>query len=219
MVQGVELLLGHQPQQVGKLEGGHTARLQQRGKALEEIIDIRHMSQHVVGRHQVGTPALCCQGCSRSLAKEQLTNLQALLPRRTRGAGSRFDTQAGNAALRHVLQQVTVISGDFHHPALGIQAKTLDHLRDVTLGVLQPAAGVGAKIGIVGIEQTIGRTVILGLYQPAAVAHQHPQRHPLLGLIKLIGAQVGIGRRRSTQVYQRYMQAGTTTSALHNSTP
>ena len=40
-----------------ELESNHPSKLEQGGKALEEIIDIRDMGQHIVSRHQIGAPA------------------------------------------------------------------------------------------------------------------------------------------------------------------
>lgn len=55
VVGGVELIFLHHAQQVGKLEeSDHALRLEQAGEAGNEVIDVWHMGQHVVGHHQIG---------------------------------------------------------------------------------------------------------------------------------------------------------------------
>ncbi|MNN01717.1 hypothetical protein D3C81_1143440 [compost metagenome] len=219
MVKGIELLLGHQAQQVRKLESGHTIGFEQGRETAQKIVDIRHVGEHVVGGHQVSRPTFARQVMGGLFAEEHLTNLQPFLPGRLCSASGGFDTEARNAALGHILQQVTVVGGDFHHPALAVQAETLDHLPDIVAGMGQPRTGIGAEIRIVGIEQRLGAGVILGLHQPALLTHRHFERHPGLGCCQLVSAQVGVGRRRSAKVDQGQAQAGTTATAVHGRTP
>jgi hypothetical protein len=61
-----------------------------------------------------------------------------------------FDAQARYAGSDRVLEQVTVIAGDFHHERLGTESKAVRGLLDEPLGVLHPAVGVGGKIRVLG---------------------------------------------------------------------
>ncbi|MNZ70609.1 hypothetical protein D3C78_889530 [compost metagenome] len=219
VVQRVELLAGHQRQQLRKFESRHAGRLEQGRETAEEIVDIRDVGQHVVGGHQVGAPALALQLRGAVATEKQLADLQAFFPRCLRGAASGLDTQARDAALGHVLQQVTVVGRDFHHAAVGGQAEAFDHLGHITLGMGQPGAGERTEIGVLGIEQAVGAGVILGLHQPALLAHGNLQRHPLFGLLQLIGTHVSVGRRRGAQVNQRQGQRSGATTAVHRRTP
>ena len=54
MVDRVELVLFDHAQQMRKLECRHALRLEQDAKAADEIENVGHMRQHVVGRHQIG---------------------------------------------------------------------------------------------------------------------------------------------------------------------
>ena len=58
MVDGVELLLVHQPQQVRELERRHAARLEQQRQPGDEVVERRHVGEHVVAHQQVGADAL-----------------------------------------------------------------------------------------------------------------------------------------------------------------
>ncbi|MNK87175.1 hypothetical protein D3C87_1071050 [compost metagenome] len=219
VIQRVELRASHQRQQLREFEGGDAGRLEQRREAYEEIVDVRHMGEHVVGRHQVSAPTFAFQLRSSVATEEQLTDLQAFFACRLCSAARRFNAQAGNAASGDVLQQVTVVGGDFHHTAVGGQAETLDHLGDIALGMGQPGAGERTEVGVLGVEQAIGAGVILGLHQPALLTHRDLQRHPLLGLLQAISVDVGVGRWRGAEVDQRQAQRCGAPTAVHRRTP
>ncbi|MNF99286.1 hypothetical protein D3C84_821790 [compost metagenome] len=195
VVQRVELLAGHQCEQLRKLESSDAGWLEQHRKTGEEIIDLRHVGQYVVGRHQIRCPAFAVQLRGRFATKEQLTDLQAFGTGGLGGAARRLDAQAGNTALGHVLQQVAIVGGNFHHATVSTQFEALGHLGNIALGVGQPSAGKRAEIGVLGVEQCVRAGVILGLHQPALLAHRDFERHPLLGLIQLVGPHIGVGRR------------------------
>ncbi|MNZ53855.1 hypothetical protein D3C78_717430 [compost metagenome] len=202
-----------------EFESGHAGRLEQRCETTEEIIDVRHMRDHVIGGHQVGAPAFAVQLRGSFTTEEQLTNFQAFLPRGLRSAASGLDTQARDAATRHELQQITIVGSDFDHAAVGSQAETLDHFGDIALGMGQPGAGERTEISVLGVEQAVGAGVILGLHQPALLAHGDLQRYPLLGLLQAIGMHVGVGRWRGAKVDQRQAQRCGAPTAVHRRTP
>lgn len=78
MVQRVELVFSDQRQQMRELESGDASRLEQRGESTEEVIDVWHMGQHVVGHRQVGTPAFGHQPCGDFAAEEHFTDVSPL---------------------------------------------------------------------------------------------------------------------------------------------
>ena len=173
MVDGIELVLGEQPHQVRELERGHTIRLQQDGESGDEVVDVRHMREHVVGGREVGGESLRHQFPRQLDAEEALDDLDAFLACRARGAGRRFDAGAGDAALHHILQQVAVVGRDLDHVACGTETETFDHRLDITPRMRQPTAREAAEIGVLGVEQLVGLGEILGLRQPALFAYQH----------------------------------------------
>jgi len=82
MIDRIELILTHQIEQIGKFESGDARRLEQRGDAGNEIVDVRNMRQHVVGDDEVRLPALAGKLGRKPLAEEGLDDVDAFLPRR-----------------------------------------------------------------------------------------------------------------------------------------
>ncbi len=54
MVDGVELNVADQIEQVRELEGCDALGLQQHSEAADEIANVRHMGKHVVGGGEIG---------------------------------------------------------------------------------------------------------------------------------------------------------------------
>ena len=215
VVDGVELVLRDQSQQMRELEGGDTFGLQQAGEAGDEIVDVRHMRQHVVGGGEVGLPALGDQFIRQPHTEEILHDGNALGARGGGGAGGRLDAGAGNAARLNVLQQIAVIGGDFDDMAGRIQTEARRHVGHIAFAVRQPAAGEAAEVGVIGVEQFIGLGEILGLHQPALFAHQHAQRKPFLRRVQALFGEIGVGRRCAAQIDKRQGKFGSAVTAFH----
>ncbi len=58
VVDGVELVVLDQPQQVGKLQSQNTVGLQQNLQPFDEIVQVRNLRQHVVAEDQISAAAL-----------------------------------------------------------------------------------------------------------------------------------------------------------------
>ena len=54
MIDGVELVLRHQPQQVGELHGQHAGRGEEDLQPRHEVVQVRHVGEDVVADQQVG---------------------------------------------------------------------------------------------------------------------------------------------------------------------
>ncbi len=61
VIDGVELHLFDQPQQVGELHRQHTVVREHPGEAGDEIVEVGHMRQHVVADQQIGGDAFAAQ--------------------------------------------------------------------------------------------------------------------------------------------------------------
>src|ERR1035437_1996862 len=120
VVDGVKLAFGNQLEQVRKLEGCYALGFQQHGKASDEIIDVRHMGQHVVGGSQIGLLALGSQFPDLTHAEEVLHNRDALGAGGGSGAGGGLHPGTGDVAGLDILQQVAVVGGDLYHMAVAI---------------------------------------------------------------------------------------------------
>src|SRR6267378_4695036 len=104
VIDGVELVLTHQLQEMRKLEGRNPIRCQEISEATDEVIDIGHMGDHIVGDDQICAPAVFHQLSSQQSSEELLENLYALFPRRTRSARRRLDPKARDSPGSEVLE-------------------------------------------------------------------------------------------------------------------
>ena len=109
VVDGVELRLLHQLQQVRELQCQCAVRRQHLAQPGHEVVDVRHVGQYVVAQHQIAAAALCHEAAREVQPEEFAYRLDAAAARHARRAFGGFDTDAGNLALLQVLQQVTVV--------------------------------------------------------------------------------------------------------------
>ena len=68
VVDRVELVLCHQPLQMRKLHRDHALRLEQALHAGDEVVQVRHVRQHIVAEHQIGLAVLWRRSCRRCCA-------------------------------------------------------------------------------------------------------------------------------------------------------
>ncbi len=143
VVDGVELIVLHQFQQMRKLHGDDAALAQKKLHAGDEVVQIGDMRQHVIAEQQVrlakfGNQLAC------GLGPEELHNRRyAILDRDLGHIGGGFDAQNGHALRDKMLQQVTVVAGDLHHAAVSTDPEALAHQFAVLACVLYPAVRVG----------------------------------------------------------------------------
>ena len=72
VVDGVKLVFGHQPQEMGKFQGYHTLGFKQDFQAPHKVIQSRYVRQNIVAYYQVGEFALPCQFLGQVPAKKSL---------------------------------------------------------------------------------------------------------------------------------------------------
>lgn len=215
VVHGVELRVAHKLQQVRELQRYYAFGLEQRRQPSGEIVNVRHVGVDIVAGNQVRVAALRRKPARQRLAKELAKHRDAQRLGRISGAGGRLDAQAGHARIYKVAQQIAVIGGHLHHVAMRPQPEALGDLLGVGTRMRQPAARGAGKVGVIGTEQLVSLCVVLGLHQPALVAHLDPQRVVLFGAGEVCGCQVGIGRRRKAQVEKSAAQRGVAVAAVH----
>src|SRR5262249_13428033 len=149
MIDGVELIVLDQAQEMRKLHGDHPGGCQHDPQPLHEIVEIRNMRENVVSHENVGEMAF--RGHSPGLCATE----KAAPSRNTTGHGGlrdirgRFDAQDLNAMLGKILKQISVIAGHLDDLRFGRELTSSDHHEGVRLDVLEPALRVGGKIGIV----------------------------------------------------------------------
>ena len=127
MVDGVELHLLDEVQQMREFEGDDALVLQDLPEARHEVADVGHMRQDVVGRHQVRPVAARRQQGAGLLAEEHHLGGNAAGDRRPRGVGRGLDAQDGDVHFDEMLQQVAVVARHLDDQRFRTQAEPLGH--------------------------------------------------------------------------------------------
>ena len=70
MVDRIELILLHQSKQVGKFHSDEPGRFYEHLEPTDEIIQVRHVGQHVVADNKIGRPSVGAEIDCRLFAKE-----------------------------------------------------------------------------------------------------------------------------------------------------
>ena len=110
MIDGVELRVLHQLQQVRELHAENAVIGQQNPETGHEIIQIRHMSEHVIADEQIAAPALVAQSSSERHPEKLRQRVDSGIHSDLRHIACRLDTEHRNALLLEVLEEITVIT-------------------------------------------------------------------------------------------------------------
>ena len=111
-VKSAELEFSHaldQPHDMGEFHGDDTGGLQQPCQATDEVVHVRHVSEHIVADDEVGLSALSHEFISEARAKKIDDGRDSLLLRRLCDGVRRVDTQDRYTVRLQVLQQVAVV--------------------------------------------------------------------------------------------------------------
>ena len=117
VVNRVELILRHEPHQMGELQRDHPAWGEHDFHSGDEVVDVGHLREHVVADEQVGLPSLGDER-ARGLAPEELEERRH--PSGNGGLGDihgGLDPERRNAACHEVLEQIAVVARDLDHMA------------------------------------------------------------------------------------------------------
>ena len=172
---------------------------QQRRQTGDEVVQIGYMGQHVVANQQIGGDALATQLIGEFVAEECDPG------RHADGFGGFCDVGGGlyaqyrNVGGDEMLQQIAVIAGDLDDLALRCQRKPLPRHFRIVAGMVDPTAGEGRKIGIVG-KYGVRRHRVLDLHQPAGAADARVQGIGLLAVGILERGEVTVGERHRTKI-------------------
>jgi hypothetical protein len=205
VIDGVELLFGHEPQQVREFHRDHAARLESDLHAGDEIVDVGNVGEHVVAQQEIGLPARVAQFRRGLHAEETHVRRDPFRDRGLRDVRRGLDSQHRYSLLAEVLQQVTVVAGDFHDLARRAETEALGHRDGVGPGMLEPRIRVGGEIRVVA-EDAIRRLELGQLDQETSRADVGMQRIELLHRLQLAGGEVGIGKRRHAQVAEGLLE-------------
>src|SRR6185437_553937 len=153
LVNGVELVLIYQLQEVWELDCGDPQRREQQFHPADKIIQVWNMSHSVVDYQQVGPFAISNQFTGSLFSEEPDKSGHAFFDCHLGHVCCRIDAERGDALLDEVLEKVTIIAAQLDHAAVAIESKTINHVVHVLAGMLKPAFGVGRKIGILAEDR------------------------------------------------------------------
>jgi hypothetical protein len=138
MIDGIELILAYQLEEMRKLHGYHATGLQQDLHPGHKIVQIGHVRENVIADQKIGSPIFLTDLCSAIAPKElnDRWNSFVLCDRSHIRRG--FDPEHFNAAFGEVLQQIAVIAGEFDYKAIGPDAQTITDIRNVPPSVRDP---------------------------------------------------------------------------------
>ncbi len=180
---------------------------EQRGESGREVVEVRHVRKDVVGGHQVGAAML---GHDRlgGIAAEKVDHCgDPPFHRHLGDVGGRLDAEAGNLRRDRVLQQVPIVAGYLKHEAGAAEVEPRDHRVHVPLGMLDPAVGVRAEVGVVGKDRFAAH-IFMELHQPALIADVGVQRVERLHRVQLVGAKKALAERAHAEVHEGVDQGG-----------
>ena len=110
VVDGVELVLVDQPHDVGELHRQHAARREDDLHAGDEVVEIRHLREHVVAEEQVGRAAVRRELLGQLDSEEAHQGGHALRFGGRGDVGRRLDAERRDAGLDEPLQEIAVVA-------------------------------------------------------------------------------------------------------------
>lgn len=153
-VDGVELVFGHHPHQVGELDSDRAVRRQDVADAGHEVVGVRHLSHNLASHHQVGPDALTAQ-LLRAVRPEE--HDPGGDPLRLGHPAGGLHAEDRDPAVGEALQQVAVVAAELHRERVRAQVKVGDPLR-VLLGVAEPRVGEGREVAVARAKMPSGST-------------------------------------------------------------
>ena len=172
---------------------------------MDEVVQVRHLREHVVAEHEVGGAALADEPLGELDAEELDERRHAPLLGRDRDVRRRVDPEHRHALRQEVLEQVAVVRGELDDEALRAEAEPVaDHLH-VGVRMLDPGSGVGREVGVL-VEDLLRRHEGRQLREPAARADAHVQRVERLHLLEPVRGQEALAERRLAEVDHRQLE-------------
>ena len=180
-----------QAEQVREFQRNRALVLDQRAKSGREALDIRHVGEDVVRRHEVG-PAVPLRDRQAGFgAQEPDLGPDAPGPGRLGHVRGRLDAEHRDARRLEVLEQVAVVAGYLGDEAVRGQPEALDHRIRVALRVRHPRVRVRGKVGVIG-ENALARHVRGKLHEQACLAQADVKRIEGLGFVERLLGNVAL---------------------------
>ena len=138
VIDRVELVLLHEPQEMREFERDVASRLQDRGDSADEIVDVGHLRQDVVADDEIGRRELRRERPS----EEPGERFDAAFLRRLRDVLGGIDAEHLEAARDEELQEVAVIARQLDDAAVAAEPEPLDRHRRIAPRMLDPGLGI-----------------------------------------------------------------------------
>ena len=179
---------------MGKFKSRDPVRLEQFGKPHNEIENVRHMRQDVIGDRQIGRHSLSGQIPTRSPAEIVDMGGDSLRDRGQGNVGGRLDSLDRNSGFHEVLQKIAVIASDFDNLRLRVQIEAGPHGLGIKLRMSYPTVGIRRIVNIIGVEDLVVSHHFIGLDQKAIGAYPNDQRKDAVApAADVLGPQEGVG--------------------------
>src|SRR5882762_7608024 len=199
VIDGVEFIVFDQAGQVRKLQRENSVGFQQQLEAFDEIIDVRHLRQHIVADNQVRRFSFA-RKFQRELRPEKTSQRgHALFDGHFGHVCGRFDSEDRYAPFYEVLQEVTVVTCNLNDKTLRAQSESFGYLCRVLFAVLQPGIGIGREIKIIA-ENVFGAFEFLQLHKEAFFADKDVKRIEHFSAIDLSRRGISLAEWRHPQI-------------------
>src|SRR3990172_12640756 len=138
MVDRIELIVVHQADDMGKLQGDHAARSQKDPQALDKVMDARYLGKHVVADDKVGPLPLPGKAVSELRSEELDESRDALCLGLSGHVGRGFDAKRDDAVRKEILKEVAVVAGNLNHVGASSEVQLSHQAVHVAFGVVEP---------------------------------------------------------------------------------
>src|SRR5665213_1214688 len=152
VIDRIKLTKLNEIEEMRKLQRNHPLRLQRRGNAQCEIIDVWHMSEDIDASDQISLAAFAHQTPRQRFAEKFAQYRHAQFFCRRRCAGGGFNAKARHASGYKILEQIAVVRSYLNHQTLTSQAQAMGDFLAVVFGMGEPARGGAGEIGVGGTE-------------------------------------------------------------------
>jgi hypothetical protein len=213
MIDSIELGVFDKIDGIRKFENDAAFGLQKGFEPGDEVVDVRGMGEDVVAEDEVGFFSGGGEFCGEVVAEEFDEGLDTFFAGDFGDVGGWFDAEAGDAGLREVLEEITVVAGDFDDMAVAVEREIADVTFDRFAGMTEQGVGDRGKIEVFG-KKLGGRDEVSDLQEPAGLADSEAQGKFGLGLGEVLRAEEIVGEGLDPEIQDEFAVGGIAGAAL-----
>ncbi len=200
VVDGVELPLVDEVEQVGTLDDRHTVVGEQQVDAVDESVEVLDVREDVVAQKHVSLLPLLFQLARQVRGEEGVHRLDTRFLGHLRGPLGGIDPQHRDPGFDEVPEHVAVVAGGLDHQRVGPETAPLDDVAGAVAEVLHEPGRDAREVGVVLTEEHFRIHRLQDLHQGAVLAEGGRQGDHVLGLVLVLGAKQAVGQRRRAEV-------------------